>query len=145
MIFKDQYNVSFGPKLAFSSCMLATVAISIWLMFAGLTYSDTGLKPYQISGDFTRRVLIALCLIIYFIRLQITVWVFLKRKWAWLEAIIISIVMPLVLYSFAYVGGNNHQSIGAMEIVGGLLYITGSYPRRGRNWPGRSRCRYSSG
>ena len=127
MIFKDQYDISFWPKSVFCGCILATVATSTWLMFADPAYSDTWLKPYQISGDFLRRVLIALCLIIYFLRLQVTVWVFQKRKWIWTETIIISIVVPLALYSFAHVGGNNHQSIGAMEIVGGLLYIMGSY------------------
>ena len=127
MIFKDQYDVSFWPKSVFSSCILATVFASTWLMFADIEHSDAWLKQYQISGDPLRRVLIAFCLIIYFLRLQITVWIFQKRKWVWLETIIISIVMPFALYSFAYVGGNNHQSIGTMEIVGGLLYIMGSY------------------
>jgi hypothetical protein len=127
MIFKDHYDVSFGPKLVFCACILATVVTSTWLMFADLAYSDTWLKPYQISGDLFRRFLIALCLIIYFLRLQITVWVFQKRKWVWTETIIISILVPLALYSFAHVGGNSHQSFGVMEIVGGLLYILGSY------------------
>ena len=127
MIFKNQYDTSFRPKFVFSCCILTTVALSLWLMFADLANSDTGLKPYQISGDLFRRFLIALCLIIYFLRLQITVWVFQKRKWVWLETIIISIVMPLALYAFAHVGGNNQQPFGAMEIVGGLLYIIGSY------------------
>lgn len=127
MIFKDQYDASFWPKSVFCGCILATAVTSTYLMFLDMAHSDTWLKQYQISGDLLRRVLIALCLIIYFLRLQITVWVFQKRKWAWLETIIISIVMPLALYSFAHVGGNNHQSVGAMEIVGGLLYIMGSY------------------
>ena len=127
MIFKDQHNVSFWPKSVFCGCILATVFTSIWLMFADLVYSDPWLKQYQISGDLFRRVLIALCLIIYFLRLQITVWVFQKRKWVWRETIIISVLIPLALYAFAHVGGNNHQSFGVMEIIGWLLYITGSY------------------
>jgi protein-S-isoprenylcysteine O-methyltransferase Ste14 len=127
MIFKDQHNVSLGPKLAFCGCILATVFASTWLMFADLAYSNTWLKPYLISGDSSRRVLIALCLIIYFLRLQVTVWVFQKRKWVWPETIIISIMVPLALYAFAHVGGNNHQPFGVMETAGWLLYITGSY------------------
>jgi protein-S-isoprenylcysteine O-methyltransferase Ste14 len=127
MIFKDQYDISFWPKSVFCVCILATVFTSIWLMFADLAYSDTWLKPYLISGDFFRRVLIALGLIIYFLRLQVTVWVFQKRKWVWSETIIISIMVPLALYAFVHVGGNNHQPFGALEIVGWLLYITGSY------------------
>jgi steroid 5-alpha reductase family enzyme len=127
MIFKDNYDISFWPKAVFSSCMLATVFTCTWLMFADPEYSDAWLKQYQISGDLLRRVLIAVCLIIYFLRLLITVWIFQQRKWVWLETIIISIVMPLALYAFAHVGGNNHQSFGAVEIVGGLLYMIGSY------------------
>jgi steroid 5-alpha reductase family enzyme len=96
-------------------------------MFADLAYSDTWLKPYLISGDPFRRVLIALCLIIYFLRLQVTVWAFQKRQWVWPETIIISIVVPLALYAFAHVGGNNLQPFGVIETVGGLLYFLGSY------------------
>jgi protein-S-isoprenylcysteine O-methyltransferase Ste14 len=127
MIFKDQHNVSLGPKLFFCGCILATVFASTWLMFADPADSNRWLKPYLISGDFFRRVLIALCLIIYFLRLQFTVWIFQKRKWIWTETIIISIMVPLALYAFAHVGGNNHQSFGVMETAGWLLYITGSY------------------
>jgi protein-S-isoprenylcysteine O-methyltransferase Ste14 len=126
MIFKDRYDISFWPKFVFSSCILATVVTSTWLLFAD-PGSDTWLKPYQLSGNLFRRVLIALCLIIYFLRLQVTVWVFQKRKWLWSETIIISILVPLALYSFARVGGNNHQPFGVMETVGWLTYITGSY------------------
>jgi protein-S-isoprenylcysteine O-methyltransferase Ste14 len=127
MIFKDQYDASSGPKFVFSSCILITVALSIWMMFADMAHSDTWLKSYQISGDLFRRFLIAVCSIIYFLRLQITVWVFQKRKWVWPEAIIISILVPLALYAFAQVGGNSHQPFGVMETAGGLLYFIGSY------------------
>jgi protein-S-isoprenylcysteine O-methyltransferase Ste14 len=127
MIFKNQYDISFWPKSVFCACILATVFTSIWLMFADTAHSATWLKPYLISGDLFRRVLIALCLIIYFLRLQVTVWVFQKRKWVWPETIIIAILVPLALYAFAHVGGNNHQPFSALEIVGGLLYILGSY------------------
>ena len=127
MIFKNQYDISFWPKSVFCACILATVFTSTWLMFADLAYSDTWLKPYQISGDIFRRVLIAFCLIIYFLRLQITVWVFQKRRWVWTETIVISVLVPLALYSFARAGGSNHQPFGIMEIVGWLSYLMGSY------------------
>ena len=127
MIFKDKYDVSFWHKSVFSSCILATVFISTWLMFADMEYSDTWLKQYQISGNFSRRLLIAFCLIIYFVRLQVTVWVFQKRKWTWLETITITILMSFVLYAFANVGGNNKQVVGIVEVIGILFYLSGSY------------------
>ncbi len=127
MIFKEQHDISFWQKSVFCSCVLLTVLVSVWLMFADIAHLDSWLKQYQITGDFSRQALIATCIIIYFLRLQITVWVFQKRKWTWTETITISILMSLAIYAFASVGGNNKQAIGAFEVVGVLLYLFGSY------------------
>ena len=96
-------------------------------MFADFATSNTWLKQYQLAGDFVRRILIASCLIIYFARLQVTVWVFQKRMWTWLETITITVLMSFVMYAFARVGGNNKQVVGVVETIGILIYILGSY------------------
>ena len=127
MIFKDRSDPSFWQKSVFTICVLAAVSIAILLMFIGNLPASAGLKAYQISGRHLRRILISACLIIYFLRLQITAWIFQKRTWAWLETAIISIVIPFALYHFAKVGGNNSQAIGSVEVIGILLYIAGSY------------------
>ncbi len=127
MLFIDQYSSSFWNKSIFSSCILITIFATLWLMFADYAPSNTWLKQYQIAGDLVRRILIALCLIIYFVRLQVTVWVFQKRKWTWLETITITVLMSFVLYAFVKVGGNNKQVVGVMEVIGILLYLSGSY------------------
>jgi steroid 5-alpha reductase family enzyme len=127
MIFIDQYDSSFLKKSLCSSCILVTVFATLWLMFADYATSNAWLKQYQLSGDLVRRILIASCLIIYFVRLQVTVWVFQKRKWTWLETITITGLMSFVLYAFATVGGNNKQVVGVVEIIGILLYLSGSY------------------
>jgi hypothetical protein len=127
MIFKDQYDPSFWHKSVFTICVLAVVSLAISLMFIDNLSSFAWLKQYQLSGDLVRRVLIVSCLIIYFVRLQVTVWVFQKRKWTWLETITITVLMPFVLYAFAKVGGNNKQVVGAVEVIGILLYLSGSY------------------
>ena len=79
------------------------------------------------TGDLLRRILIASCLIIYFVRLQVTVWFFQKRKWTWLETITITVLMSFVLYAYASTGGNNKQIVGAVEAIGIFLYLSGSY------------------
>ena len=96
-------------------------------MFTDYATSNTWLNQYQLSGDFVRRVLLTSCLIIYFVRLQVTVWVFQKRKWTWLETITITILMSFVLYAFASAGRNNKQVVGTVEVTGILLYLSGSY------------------
>jgi hypothetical protein len=85
MIFIDYYDSSFWDKILFSGCIFITLFASLWLMFAEYATSNTWMKEYQFAGDLLRRILIASCLIIYFVRLQVTVWVFQKRKWTWLD------------------------------------------------------------
>ena len=127
MIFKDQYDNSFWNKSVFSGCIFISLFAALWLMFAGYATSNTWLRQYQLSGDLVRRMLIAFCLIIYFVRLQVTVWVFQKRKWTWLETITITVLMSFVVYAFAKAGGNNKQVVGVVEVIGILLYLSGSY------------------
>ena len=127
MIFIDSYDSSFLKKSLFSGCIIITLLVTLWLLFAEYVTSNTWLREYQLYGDPLRRMLLASCLIIYVIRLQVTVWIFQKRKWTWPETITITILMTIVLYAFASVGGSNKQVVGAVEIVGILLYLSGSY------------------
>ncbi len=115
MKYKDQYDSSFWNKFVSSGCILLTLFATLWLLYANY------------GGDPVRRTLIVFCLIIYFVRLQVTVWVFQKRKWTWLETITITVLMSFVLYAFARVGGNNNQVVGVVEVIGILLYLSGSY------------------
>ncbi len=127
MIFIDQYDSSFWKKFVFSGCMLITIFTTLWLMFGDYAASNPWLKHYQLAGDLVRRILIASSLVIYFLRLQVTVWIFQKRKWTWLETITITVLMSFVLYAFAKVGGSSTQVVGVVEVIGILLYFSGSY------------------
>ena len=127
MIFKDRYDPSFWPKSIFTVCMVSVVAVALVLMFSENLSSIAWLKPHQIPGNPLRHILIAVCLLLYLLRLQITVWIFQKRKWTWFEALTISILMSFALYVFAKTGGSNRQSVGAFEGIGLLLYLSGSY------------------
>jgi steroid 5-alpha reductase family enzyme len=127
MIFKDQYAVSFWQKLIFSSFILITILVCVQSMFPNISLLNSSIIQFLETGNFFRRILIASILIIYFFRLQLIVWIFQKRKWAWLEAIIISLVMPLGLNAFTFWGGSNSSPIGMSEIIGVFLYLSGSY------------------
>lgn len=127
MIFIDNYDSSFLNKSLFSGCIIITLLATLWLMFAEYITSNTWLMAYQLYGDLLRRILIASCLIVYVIRLQVTVWLFQRRKWTWFETITITVLMTFVLYAFASVGGSNKKVVGAVEVIGILLYLSGSY------------------
>jgi len=127
MIFIDSYDSSFLNKSLFSGCIIITLLVTLCLMFAEYVTSNAWLREYRLYGDPLRRILLSSCLIIYVIRLQVTVWIFQKRKWTWSETVAITILMLIVLYAFASVGGSNKQVVGAVEIIGILLYLSGSY------------------
>lgn len=127
MIFIDKYDISFWPKAVFSSCVLCVLMLSLYLLLAGEMTASTWLRPYLLSGDLVRRVMFAGCLILYFIRLQVTVWVFEKRKFTWREMMTISILMPFVVWAYARAGGSGYQTVGPVAIAGLLVYLAGSY------------------
>ncbi len=74
-----------------------------------------------------RRVVVLSSLAIYFVRLLVTQFVFLKRKMTWVETIIISILMVAAVYAYMRVGGSNDQPLGWVEAVGIILYLFGSF------------------
>ena len=127
MIFKDQHDNSFWNKAVFTVCILFTLLATSWLLLADYAISNTWFRQYQLAGDPVRRTLLAFCLIIYVVRLQATVWIFQKRKWSWLETITITVFISVVLYAFAWAGGNRKQAVDAVEVIGISLYLLGSY------------------
>ena len=127
MIFHDEYDISVWPKAVFCGSLFIALLISLWMLFAVNITSSTWMLQYQLSGNLVRRILVASCLIIYFLRLQITVWVFQRRKYSWTETIIITVVMTFVPLFYAWAGGIGNQVVGPIEIIGLMLYLTGSF------------------
>jgi len=127
MLFKDENDFSLLPKCFFMTVIFATILLTGYLMFVDIEKMSTWLKPYVIEGDFLRQAILMFCLVFYFLRLSVTVFVFLKRKMVWLEMILVTVLMSFVLFSFASVGGANQQPVGAIEFFGILLYMFGSY------------------
>lgn len=127
MIFKDEYDNSRLTRWFFITIIYFVIFLSGLLMFAEEWVANGWLESYQINGDYTRRVILMLCLTIYFLRLLFTVFVFLKRKMVWVETVIISILMSAALFGFANVGGSNNLPVGILEVAGILFFLCGSY------------------
>lgn len=127
MIFKDEHDFSLLPKCFFMAAIITASLLAGYLMFVDETSLFSQLKPYAINGNFTRQVILMFCLLFYVLRLFITVFVFLKRKMAWSEMLLVSGLMSFALFSFAKVGGNSRQPVGALDYFGILLYLFGSW------------------
>ena len=127
MIFRDKHERSLLPKIFIILALLTSIFISAYLMFAESPEMIGWLGPYKVRGNFLRHIFILSCFIIYFLRLLGTLFIFFQRKMYWMEAIIIANLMPWIFPYVSWVGGNNDQPIGLIEIGGLFLFLFGSY------------------
>ena len=127
MIFKDEHDFSPLPKCFFMAAIITASLLTGYLMFKDVNGLASWLKPYAINGNFTRQVVLMFCLLFYGSRLFITVFVFLKRKMGWMETILISGLMSFALFSFARVGGSSQLPLNALDYLGLILFLGGSW------------------
>jgi protein-S-isoprenylcysteine O-methyltransferase Ste14 len=127
MIFRDEHTRSILPKAFIALAILASIYISGSLIFVDESELWPFLKPYKVHGDPMRNVIILSGLMVYFLRLLVTLFIFFQRKMFWGEAFVIANIMPWIFPYVAYTGGNSDDPIGFVEILGILLFITGSY------------------
>lgn len=127
MIFRNEQERSYLPKVIISLALLGSICISGYLMFFEESEMNSILRTYKIDGNLVRSILIISCICIYFLRLLITLFVFFQRKMYWIEAILIANIMPWILPYIVYASGRSSKPIGAIEVFGILLFFTGSY------------------
>ncbi len=82
-----------------ASIIMASL-LACYLTFESVIDLPSRLKPYAINGDYTRQVVLILFLLLYILRLFITVFVFLKRKMVWSEILLVSSLMSFVLSGY---------------------------------------------
>ncbi len=127
MIFRDEQDKSFPQKCLIFICFFVTLLISIFLTFIDVETIVPSLKHYQITGNAIRQVILYSCLIIYIIRVVIMGLVFLRRKLVWRESITIAIGMSIIIFFYAFVGGNSTESLNIFDFLGMILFVIGSY------------------
>jgi len=110
-----------------AAAILGSIYVSGYLMFTSADKILPLFKPYKVNGDLVRNILILSCMGIYFFRILFTMFVFFQRKMYWIEAIVIANIMPWIFPYIAYKSGGYTDSIGWIEIIGILLFLTGSY------------------
>ena len=110
-----------------AAAILGSIYVSGYLMFTSADKILPLFKPYKVNGDLVRNILILSCMGIYFFRLLFTLFIFFQRKMYWGEAIVIANIMPWIFPYIAYKSGDYIGTIGWMEIIGILLFLTGSY------------------
>ncbi len=126
MIFKNEHKRSLFQKLFFMTALFLVITISGLMMFTDMKYFSTSMESFEVSGDIGHRIILIACLIVYYVRLMFTVFVFLKRSLGWSETLIISFLMSMALLGLARSGGSFEHPVGLIEFSGIILYISGS-------------------
>ncbi len=104
------------------------VAVAWWLLFAGgLHTTGSWLGRTWEPGDANRRALLVAALSIYYIRILFTEFVFLKRGVSWSEVSTIAPWMLCIYLLLAISGGIDSRPVGAVAVMGTLLFVVGSW------------------
>ena len=125
-IYHDK-SASLGTKVTLACAHLLIVAVSVWLLLGGgiSVLDELFGRPHQLASTL-RRSILAASAVLYFLRLLVTTFVFLKRRMSWFEVGMIAPWIAIIDVLFAYFGGRNDRPFGLMGIAGAALVLTGS-------------------
>ena len=127
MIFRNKHEKSLLPKALIIAAMATSLSTTFYLTFVTEKELIAWLQPYKITGDLYRNAILLSCFVVYFIRFLFTTFIFYRRKMHWVEAIVITSIMPFIIPYMAFIGGQKNQRIGFIEIIGVVFFLIGSY------------------
>ena len=107
---------SVAQRVVVTAAAGAALAIAWWLL--GWRFS---------AGNAARRWCLAAALLIYFVRLLFTQFVFMRRAMGWGEAAMIAPWVVCIYIFFAIVGGKSQAEFGVAGVVGAAFFIFGSW------------------
>jgi protein-S-isoprenylcysteine O-methyltransferase Ste14 len=126
---------SLPPRIVLAAAHLAGILAVAWLLVGdGILRIARLLGVHWQSGDFPRRELLVACAVVYFLRLLLTGFVFLKRRVTWAETWTIVPWILAIHVSFALIGGRNPAPLSWRDWVALALYAAGSYLNTGSEW-----------
>lgn len=115
-------------KFLLSILHAVVVTMVVWLLFAG---APPGTEH---AATPLRRVLLCIAAFVYMVRTVAMLLVFLARSMSWGEAASVGVLIAVVQFTFAIVGGHRTAPVGMAEGVGAALYLAGSYLNSGSEW-----------
>lgn len=120
------------PKSTLALFHLSVVCAAACLLFGGGIRTVSGWL--NLGSDLAsplRRALLLGAAAIYFLRVLVTLFVFLKRRMGWAEVGTVAAWIGALHMCFAFFGGRQTAPVGLIELVGVLLYLGGSYLNSG--------------
>lgn len=121
------------PRATCTALHAVMVAFAAWIYFGGGAVFLSSLvgRPCPDAGDFGRRVVLMCFAIAVFVRLTVTFFILLKRRFAWSEfwGVITAIFVYQVV--FAVLALCEAHPVGATDLTAIALFLVGSYLNTG--------------
>ncbi len=117
-------NSSTAQKVVILLAESALVGLSYWVLFAG------GLRGVRASGEAPlelRSLTLFAFNLVVFARFLLTLFVFLRRRIPWEETLSVPMAFGLYLLGFPLMARPASAPFGALEIVGIVLFVVGSF------------------
>ncbi len=126
MIFYSGHSRSYPQKFLVVFMFLLVITISGCVLVDSENVILCAFAWFDVHGDMVRRYLLAACLVVYFIRVTLMLFVFLQRTLRWCETIPILMIISATLLAIAYYGGNSRDPFNWADVLWLLLYLGGS-------------------
>jgi len=123
------------PKSILALLHLSAICAAAWLLFGGGILAVSGWL--HLGADLAsplRRALLLGAAAVYFLRVLVTLFVFLERRMGWAEVGTVAAWIGALYVCFAFFGGRQTAPVGLREVVGVLLYLGGSYLNSGAEY-----------
>jgi protein-S-isoprenylcysteine O-methyltransferase Ste14 len=115
MAYHDKHSPSIGPK-----------TVLLLFTLAGLIFSYKLLLVDNLMFQ-PRTCLLLSYATIFYLRLVLCILFFVKRKIRWFEGCSVGVLYGALVYMFSLWGSLASYSIGVIETIGGMLFVSGSW------------------
>lgn len=123
---------SVAQKSVMMAAQTVILAVALWLLlFGGLDWISRMLHLSWGRALLGRRALLAACFGVVYVRIAITGLYLLKRAMGWEEAISIPFAFMIYYLGFSLLAGPIGRPLGAVALVGIVLFAVGSFLNTG--------------
>ena len=124
----DFYDRTLPQRITFAVLVAASVVLAGWILLgSGLPIIGAWFGRNWHRGNVLRCICLAAALTIYFLRMLLTAFTFLKRGMRWSEVLLIAPWLFCIYLLFAIYGGLNAAPFTAATWAGVVLFLVGSW------------------
>jgi len=128
-----EQETSQTPRVTCTALHAVMVAIAAWIYFGdGAEFLSSLIdRPCPDAGDLGRRVVLMFFAIAVFVRLTVTFFILLKRRFPWSEFWGVTTAIFFYQVVFALLALCETQPLGAIDLIAIALFLVGSYLNTG--------------